>query len=468
MRSLFWNGFTRYASAPASRACSTRSRCENAVRISTAARRSPAIWRAAERPSRPGHLDVEDREVGLELADELDRLVAAAGLADDVVALLLEELLEVEADDRLVLGDDDAGGRVGGSTRVRPRAQRAESSADMRSSSASCSRSSSRDRSARARRGGGPARRRGGGRRGPRRRRAGVSATSAREPGVLGLLLEERELLVGDRRARRAGRLSRSLTSTRRRSSRDCDMTGVYARRSRGGPRVGRQSSWWVFGRRTSPRGADGQATIPTTTARGLRRRARRVPRLHAPEPRSRRRARPRAQEAIGARARTGAPAGRPRLRDGGRREGLRRPEPEGAARDGDRRRRGGDPRAARPRRGTSARGARAGGPPLRAQRHAQARAGGEHRQRRRRCPRRAPHRHHRRPRLGRRHRAPGRRPTARGTPGAAPRPSARSSPHRSRPSCPLRSCCRSGSTRPTPPTSGYGRRSPPAATSPT
>ena len=36
MRSLFWNGFTRYASAPASRACSTRSCCENAVRISTA------------------------------------------------------------------------------------------------------------------------------------------------------------------------------------------------------------------------------------------------------------------------------------------------------------------------------------------------------------------------------------------------------------------------------------------------
>ena len=55
------------------------------------------------------HLDVEDDEVGLELADELDGFVAPAGLADDVVALLLEDLLEVEADDGLVLGDDDAG-----------------------------------------------------------------------------------------------------------------------------------------------------------------------------------------------------------------------------------------------------------------------------------------------------------------------------------------------------------------------
>ena len=55
------------------------------------------------------HLDVEDREVGLRLADELDGLVAAAGLADDLVALFLEDLLQVEADDRLVLGDDDPG-----------------------------------------------------------------------------------------------------------------------------------------------------------------------------------------------------------------------------------------------------------------------------------------------------------------------------------------------------------------------
>ena len=47
---------------------------------------------------------------GCELADQLDGLVAAAGLAHDLVALLLEGLLQVEADDGLVLGDDDTGG----------------------------------------------------------------------------------------------------------------------------------------------------------------------------------------------------------------------------------------------------------------------------------------------------------------------------------------------------------------------
>ena len=47
---------------------------------------------------------------GFELADELDRVVAAAGLADDLVALFLEDLLEIETDDRLVLGDHDAHG----------------------------------------------------------------------------------------------------------------------------------------------------------------------------------------------------------------------------------------------------------------------------------------------------------------------------------------------------------------------
>src|SRR5690606_6036394 len=59
-------------------------------------------------PVEPRHLDVEDGDIGFELAHELHRLVAAAGLADDLVALLLEGLLQVEADDRLVLGDDDA------------------------------------------------------------------------------------------------------------------------------------------------------------------------------------------------------------------------------------------------------------------------------------------------------------------------------------------------------------------------
>ena len=60
---------------------------------------------------------------GCVLPDQLDRLVAPAGLAHDLVALLLEGLLEVEADDGLVLGDDDtdrhevflSGGAAGGS-----------------------------------------------------------------------------------------------------------------------------------------------------------------------------------------------------------------------------------------------------------------------------------------------------------------------------------------------------------------
>ena len=59
------------------------------------------------------HLDVEDRQVGLQLADQLDRLVAAAGLADDHVALLLEGLAEVHADDGLVLGDHDSKRQAG-------------------------------------------------------------------------------------------------------------------------------------------------------------------------------------------------------------------------------------------------------------------------------------------------------------------------------------------------------------------
>ncbi len=44
-----------------------------------------------------GHLDVEDGEIGLQGPDELDGLVAPAGLADDLVALFLEGLTEVHA-----------------------------------------------------------------------------------------------------------------------------------------------------------------------------------------------------------------------------------------------------------------------------------------------------------------------------------------------------------------------------------
>ena len=41
---------------------------------------------------------------------QLDGFVAAAGLTDDLVPLLLHDLLEVEPDDGLVLGDHHAYG----------------------------------------------------------------------------------------------------------------------------------------------------------------------------------------------------------------------------------------------------------------------------------------------------------------------------------------------------------------------
>ena len=110
----------------------------------TAASRSLATCARGRQPVEARHLDVEDHEVRPEVAHQLDGFVATAGFADDVVALLLEELLEVETDDRLVLGDDHTGGAGGLSGHGRSRGQRADSSAEMRSSSTSCSRSSSR------------------------------------------------------------------------------------------------------------------------------------------------------------------------------------------------------------------------------------------------------------------------------------------------------------------------------------
>ena len=58
-------------------------------------RRSPADLTEERQAVHPRHLDVEDGEVGLELADELHRLVATARLADDLVALFLEGFLEI-------------------------------------------------------------------------------------------------------------------------------------------------------------------------------------------------------------------------------------------------------------------------------------------------------------------------------------------------------------------------------------
>ena len=206
------------------------------MRISTAASRSPAIVPGGGEPVDARHLDVEDREVGLELAHELDRLVAAAGLADDLVALFLEDLLEVEADDRLVLGDDDTD-RVGherpfGSSGWFRTAQCDGSSAAMRSSSASCSRSSSAieraQRVAVAAEGVGVAATLAG--LGVGERRLGDERP---QPGVLGLLLEEQRAAPRRRRARRAGRLRRSLTSMRRRWSSEWGTRPVYGPRLR-------------------------------------------------------------------------------------------------------------------------------------------------------------------------------------------------------------------------------------------
>ena len=69
-------------------------------------------------PVQHRHLDVEDHQVRAQLLGEVDGLLAVAGLADDLVALLGQHLGEVHADECLVLGDDDAayggsGGAVG-------------------------------------------------------------------------------------------------------------------------------------------------------------------------------------------------------------------------------------------------------------------------------------------------------------------------------------------------------------------
>src|SRR5206468_9112769 len=83
----------------------------------------------------------EDGDVGRELLHERHGFVAAPGLPHDFVALFFEGLLQIEANDRLVLGDDDADGQRG-LPLDRGFAQR-DGSARRRSSSWSCIRSSS-------------------------------------------------------------------------------------------------------------------------------------------------------------------------------------------------------------------------------------------------------------------------------------------------------------------------------------
>ena len=54
------------------------------------------------------HLDVEYDHLGVGGGDQFEHLVAPTGVADDRVALFLEGLPQVEADDRVVLGECDA------------------------------------------------------------------------------------------------------------------------------------------------------------------------------------------------------------------------------------------------------------------------------------------------------------------------------------------------------------------------
>ena len=107
------NGFTRYAIAPASRARSTNSRCENAV--STTIGRDALAGDLGGRVDAvaSGHLDVHDHQVGPQALGEFDGLLPVAGLAHDLVSLLAQHLGEIEPDERLVLGDENAARLVG-------------------------------------------------------------------------------------------------------------------------------------------------------------------------------------------------------------------------------------------------------------------------------------------------------------------------------------------------------------------
>ena len=63
--------------------------------------------RAASMPSRFGHLHVEDHDVGLRLARERDGFEPVTRLTAHDDAFALEQLFEVEANDRLVFGDQN-------------------------------------------------------------------------------------------------------------------------------------------------------------------------------------------------------------------------------------------------------------------------------------------------------------------------------------------------------------------------
>ncbi|MDF9812585.1 hypothetical protein M2266_001816 [Streptomyces sp. SPB162] len=60
-------------------------------------------------PVQDGHLHIQDHQIRPVLLRQLDGGLAVAAVTDDGVALLLQHLLEIEPDQRLVLGDDDTG-----------------------------------------------------------------------------------------------------------------------------------------------------------------------------------------------------------------------------------------------------------------------------------------------------------------------------------------------------------------------
>ncbi|CAB4895251.1 unannotated protein [freshwater metagenome] len=66
--------------------------------------------RRSREPVHARHLDVEDGQIGAQFAYQLDRLVATAGFSDDVVALFLEGLFQVEPDDGFIFGDHHSDG----------------------------------------------------------------------------------------------------------------------------------------------------------------------------------------------------------------------------------------------------------------------------------------------------------------------------------------------------------------------
>ena len=80
--------------------------------MTTGAIRCAAICSAAAIPSRTRHLDVQDHEVRPELLGQARRPSRRPRPGRRRRTLLLEHLREVQADERLVLGDDDAGAGV--------------------------------------------------------------------------------------------------------------------------------------------------------------------------------------------------------------------------------------------------------------------------------------------------------------------------------------------------------------------